>query len=366
MAYITLNKDKLDHNYRQFDKLFASHGINWGVVTKLLCGNSAYLQEVLKLNPYEVFDSRISNLKRIKTLSPDTQTVYIKPPAKRSIADVVRYADVSFNTELTTIKALSNEAVRQQKTHKIIIMVEMGDLREGVMHDAILGFYKQVFTLPGIKVMGLGTNLNCLSGVLPSKDKLEQLGAYKARIEQAYNVTLPIVSAGTSVTLPLLLDDGVPTSVNHFRIGDSLYFGNNLLTGGALEGFYQDVIELHAEVIEVAQKPMTPSGPLGLNPQGNKAVTSSVHETSTRIILDVGVLDINPKYLTPKHHDLSVLDASSDMMVIDAKTNNRNLKVGDVITFELSYMGALHLMNSDYIDKLVISNKKTRSGTLAA
>ncbi|MEM7738488.1 MAG: alanine racemase [Deinococcota bacterium] len=357
MAYLTLNRDKLAHNYRQFDNLFASHGINWGVVTKLLCGNNDYLREVLALNPQEVLDSRISNLARVKALNPATRTVYIKPPARRSITDVVRYADVSFNTELQTIEALSAEAVRQDKHHNIIIMMEMGDLREGVMRDDLVPFMAQVFDLPNIHVLGLGTNLNCLSGVLPNEDKLVQLGLYKTITELTYNVTIPLVSAGTSVTLPLLFEGSVPESVNHFRIGESLYFGNDLVSGEPLDTFYQDVIELHAEVIEVAKKPMVPSGKLGTNPQGKQAEVGKTRKDSTRVILDVGVLDIQPNYLTPKDSRLSIIDASSDMMVLDATTNEAGLRVGDVVSFELKYMGALQLMSSSYIDKLVIDGE---------
>jgi predicted amino acid racemase len=356
MAYLTLNRDKLAHNYRQLENIFASHGINWGVVSKLLCGNDAYLSEVLALNPAEVLDSRISNLAKVKSLRADVRTVYIKPPAKRSIADVVRYADVSFNTELSTIEALNEEAQHQGKHHKIIVMVEMGDLREGIMHADIEHFFGPVFELGNIEVVGIGTNLNCLSGVLPSKEALTQLSSYQHVIQDTYGVALPLVSGGTSVTLPLLTEGDVPHEVNHFRIGETLYFGNDLINNTPLDIFYQDVIELHAEVIEVATKPMTPTGPLGTNPQGKQATVSSDRETSTRVIIDIGVLDIQPDYLTPEDDSLTLLDASSDMMVLDAKDNEAGLKVGDVVTFELKYMGALHLMNSSYIDKYVIGN----------
>lgn len=356
MAYLTLNRDKLAHNYRQLENIFASHGSNWGVVSKLLCGNDAYLREVLALNPAEVLDSRISNLAKVKSIRGDVRTVYIKPPAKRSIADVVSYADVSFNTELTTIEALDSEAKRQHKRHKIIVMVEMGDLREGIMQDDIEAFFGRVFELTNIDVLGIGTNLNCLSGVLPSREALEQLSSYQRVIENTYNVTIPLVSGGTSVTLPLLMDGDVPTDVNHFRIGETLYFGSDLMSGKHLEAFCHDVIELHAEVIEVASKPMTPTGPLGTNPQGKQATVTSERKTSTRVIVDIGVLDIHPDYLTPEDDSLTLLDASSDMMVLDAKDNHAGLKVGDVVTFELKYMGALHLMNSSYIDKYVIGN----------
>src|SRR5690606_11946085 len=179
MAFIRLYRDKLKHNYEFLDKLFKDRNIEWGIVSKLLCGNRLYIQELLNLGIKEIHDSRISNLKLIKKLSPEVQTVYIKPPAKRSIASVVRFADVSFNSELDTREMLSNEATRQGRTHKVVIMVEMGDLREGVMGDELLDFYGSIFRMPNISVSGIGTNLNCLHGVMPSQDKLIQLSLYK-------------------------------------------------------------------------------------------------------------------------------------------------------------------------------------------
>ena len=137
MAFIKLYRKKLEENYAFLDKIFKSRNIQWGVVSKLLCGNTIYLKEIIALGVREIHDSRISNLKKIKTLDPDIQTVYIKPPAKRSIEKIVRYADISFNTEIYTIQLLSDEAVKQKKIHKIIIMIEMGDLREGVLGEEL-------------------------------------------------------------------------------------------------------------------------------------------------------------------------------------------------------------------------------------
>ncbi|MDG2432135.1 MAG: alanine/ornithine racemase family PLP-dependent enzyme, partial [Flavobacterium sp.] len=133
MAFIKLYRKKLEENYTFLNEIFTSRNIEYGVVTKLLCGNELYLKEIMSLGVREMHDSRISNLRKIKKLDPTIQTVYIKPPAKRSIEKIVRYADVSFNTEIYTIQELSIEAQKQNKIHKIIIMIEMGDLREGVM-----------------------------------------------------------------------------------------------------------------------------------------------------------------------------------------------------------------------------------------
>jgi predicted amino acid racemase len=132
MAYVTFDVDKLALNFNYLNNLFAEHNIKWSVVTKVLSGNKMLLTELLKLDIHQVCDSRVTNLKIIKSLKPEIETIYIKPPAKRAIPGVVRYADISLNTELATIKMLSAEAQKQNKTHKIIIMLELGELREGV------------------------------------------------------------------------------------------------------------------------------------------------------------------------------------------------------------------------------------------
>ena len=158
MAFIKLDQKKLQHNYQHLQNLFQSRNIEWGIVSKILCGNKLFINEIINLGVKEIHDSRISNLKIIKEIAPDVQTVYIKPPAKRSISKIVKYADVSFNTEIDTIKMLSEEAKRQNKVHKIVIMIEMGDLREGVLGEELLHFYQEVFSLPNIKISGIGTN----------------------------------------------------------------------------------------------------------------------------------------------------------------------------------------------------------------
>ncbi|MFO8028935.1 MAG: alanine/ornithine racemase family PLP-dependent enzyme [Cyclonatronaceae bacterium] len=355
MAYLKLYRDKLRHNYEYLQDLFKEHDIEWGVVTKLFCGNEAFIREVIELGAREIHDSRVSNLQVIKNIDSEVQTVYIKPPPKKYIKEIVQYADVSFNTELETIRLLSKEAVRQDRKHMVIIMIEMGDLREGVMREALIDFYGEIFKLPNIEVIGLGTNLNCLHGVMPSSDKLIQLALYKQIIELKFNRKIRWVSGGTTVVLPLILRGDLPDSVNHFRIGEALYFGVDLFSGETIEGMEPSVLELFTQVIEIQEKPLVPSGELAANPQGE---TMEIDEdlygkTAFRAILDIGYLDIQPDFLIPKSKDIEIVDASSDMLVVNVGQNERDLKVGDMVSFQLKYVGALGLMNSNYIDKYV-------------
>ncbi len=356
MAYIELNKEKLEHNFHFLQKMFAENNMEWGVVSKLLCGNKNYIKVLLELGIKEIHDSRISNLKVVKSIDPEVQTVYIKPPPKRSIRSLVKYADVSLNTEYDTIKLISEEAGRQNKLHRVIIMIEMGDLREGVMGDHLIDFYSSVFKLPNIEVVGLGTNLNCLHGIMPSHDKLVQLSLYKQLIEAKFNKKIPWISGGSSVTIPMIFKKLIPKGVNHFRIGETLYFGNNLVNGKPIKGMKQDVLKFYAEIIELTEKPKVPIGQIGTNVAGESPEINEndYGKMAYRAILDIGLLDIDIRNLTIKKKNYEFSGASSDMIVLDIGRNSANLKIGDLIEFGLDYMGALRILNSDYIDKRVV------------
>jgi len=356
MAYITLSRQKLRENYTFLNQLFENHGISWAIVSKLICGEKQYLKEVINLGIRQICDSRVSNLKTVKQIDPLIETIYIKPPARRALPGVVRYADVSFNTELATIKLLSDEAGKQQKLHKIIIMIEMGELREGVLRDDLISFYASVFELPNIKVVGIGTNLTCLTGVLPNEDKLIQLSLYKQLIEAKFNTSIPYVSGGSSVTIPLIFQNSLPAGINHFRVGETLFLGTDVYHDRHFEHMHNDVIRFYAEIIELIEKPMLPSGDMGTNVEGESFSFDefSPQETSHRAIIDIGILDVDAAHIKPVDDRHKIIGASSDMIVVDLGSNPDNRKVGQVIEFGLDYMGALRLLNSQYIDKIVV------------
>ena len=356
MAEIILNRSKLKHNYDFLEKLFKENDVQWGIVSKLLCGNPMYLKEVINLGAKELMDSRISNLRAIKRIDPDIRTMYIKPPPRRSIRGVVKYADVSLNSDLETMKMLSAEAGKQGKMHEVIIMIEMGELREGVLGETLLDFYRQVFQLPNIRIVGLGTNLNCLYGVMPSRDKLIQLSLYRQIIELTFKRKIPFISGGTSVTIPMLFNNQLPPGVNHFRVGETLYFGANLFTGKTIKGMRDDVITLKAEIIELLEKPIVPEGVMAENPSGEsfEIKEEDYGKTSWRALLDIGLLDISPDFLIPNDKNTKQAGASSDILVLDLGKNLKKYKVGDYIEFKLKYMGALRLFSSDYVTKRIV------------
>lgn len=360
MAFVTMDLSKLRTNYGFLDRLFKENEIKWSVVTKILCGNRVFLNELLNFGVTEVCDSRISNLRTIKLIKPDVTTIYIKPPAKRHIRSIVQHADISMNTELETIKLLGAEAARQNKVHKIIIMIEMGELREGVIREDLIDFYGQVLEIENIEVVGIGTNLACLYGVLPNTDKLLQLSLFQQIMEAKFDKKIEYISGGSSVTIPLIFLNQLPKGVNHFRVGESLFMGTDVYNDSTLEGMEGDVFMLYSEIIELIEKPVVPSGDMGTNVDGHSFEFSQeqLGETSYRALIDIGLLDVDEKHITPVDDKISIVGGSSDMFVIDLGDNPQQYKVGDLIPFKLSYMGTVRILNSRYIDKRIRVNLK--------
>lgn len=355
MAFITLNQDKLSHNFNYLQNLFDEHGIQWTIVSKLLCGYKPYLEVLYQMGVKHLCDTRISNLKTIKAVGQDIETVYIKPPAQHNAESIVKYADISFNTEIETIKMLSNEAVRQNKVHNVLIMIELGELREGVMREEFMDFYEAVFELPNIEVIGIGTNLSCMYGVLPTHDKLIQLCLYVNLIEAKFNRRIPFISGGTSVTIPLIEQRLLPKEVNHFRVGEALFMGTEPYNNEPVKGMHTHIFELSVEIIELTEKPIVPDGEIVPNVKGESLTFDEAdrHNTSVRALIDLGVLDVEEGQMEFHDSDISIVGSSSDVMVVDLGENVKNYQVGDYLTFNLGYLAILRIMNSRYIEKKI-------------
>jgi len=358
MATLRLNRDALRANAAELDRRTAAHGVAYGVVSKLLCGTEPFLRELLALGPREVMDARVSNLEAVRRIDEGVRTVYIKPPAPGAADDVVRVADASLNSEIPTLAALDDAARRRGVRHGVLVMVEMGDLREGVMEDRVQEFVDRALRFEHLRLEGLGVNFNCLNGTLPSRAKLQRLARLRSRIEERHGLMLRWVSGGSSVVLPMLFAGDVPAEVNHLRIGETLYYGRDLVNGATFGGMRDDVFELEAEVVEVAEKPDRPSGPFGDAPLGasDAAAGEGPVGATRRALLDAGWLDLEPHLLTPKEAGIEVVGVSSDMTVLDVARRTAPTRVGERLRFAVDYMGALKLLHSPYVDKEVVSD----------
>lgn len=357
MTRIIINPEVLRHNIEVIDRWMKQHGAKWTVVTKVLCGHVETLSVLQKLGVRSMGDSRLDNLKAIERVVPDFESWYLRLPHLSAIKEVVSLADVSLNSEIEIIKALNDEAERQGKTHRIIIMIELGDLREGILPGSLISFYRQIFELSNIEVLGIGSNFGCVSGTVPNSDALMQLVLYRELLELKFNQKLPMISAGSSSVLPLLLEGQVSRQMNHFRIGEAVFLGTNLIKGGTLPGLRDDAISLEAEIVEIKEKNLIPLGdtsqitPFDTDTSDNSEKASS--RRGYRAIVAIGQLDTNVAGLTPCNPAFRIAGASSDVTVLNIGDDDAGLRIGDTIQFRCNYSALLRLMIGKYTDQVI-------------
>ncbi|TNE55216.1 MAG: alanine/ornithine racemase family PLP-dependent enzyme [Bacteroidetes bacterium] len=367
MAELKIYTNKIQENIRTLSSYFREKGIQWSLVTKVFSGDKEFLKNVLTQEVideiYSIGDSRLTSLKNLKAVNPEMRTIYIKPPAKIYASEVVRYADISLNSSFSTIKALNEEARKQGKVHQIIIMIELGELREGVKRSDIMAFYEKVFDLPNIEVIGLGSNLGCMYGIEPTYDKLLQLSLYKELISARFQKELSLVSGGTSITLPLIENKTVPKEINHFRVGEAAFFGLSPLNNEKFINLNTDTFEFQANIIELEEKKIIPDGVISDGHVGQTAelTEEDVSQTSYKAILDFGLLDLDKEDIESTDPDLTFVGITSDMIVVDIGKNRDGkgkvrYQIGDKISFKPNYMAVARLLNSKFIDKVFINS----------
>lgn len=356
MNRVTIDLRALEHNIRTIDGWLTDADASWTLVTKVLCGHADTLDALQRLGVRSMADSRLANLKAITRIIENFESWYLRLPHLPAVPEIVELADVSLNSEMRAIEALNDEAGRRGMIHRIVVMVELGDLREGVLPGSLIEFYQRAFKLEHIEIIGIGANLGCLSGVVPNVDQLSQLALYHELLELKFDHALPVISAGSSAVLPLLLEGNVPKGINHFRIGEAVFLGTDLVNGGTLEGLRDDAITVEVDIVEVREKSLVPMGETTtMTPfEAFTEEETQPGQRGSRAVVTIGQLDTEMRGLTPLHPDHRIAGASSDLTVLNIGDNPENLKMGDTIRFRPDYGSLVRLMLSPYVDKVVI------------
>jgi ornithine racemase len=352
---VLINLDALFHNLKTIGSWMERHGASWTVVTKVLCGHNPAVQALKAMGVRSIGDSRLENLTAIENIVSDFESWYLRVPDFSAVPDVARLTDISLNSEIKIIEALNEEAKRIDRTHGIVIMIELGDLREGILPGSLIDFYKYVFQLSNIEVRGIGANLGCLAGVVPTVDQFMQLVLYRELLELKFQHPLRLISAGSSAVLPLLLDKQLPRSINHFRIGEAIFLGTDLVNGGNLPDLRGDAIVLEAEIAEIKKKGLMPlAETTSMTPFISEINDErSPGQRGYRALVSVGNLDTEISGLTPINPRYSIAGASSDITVVNIGDDADGLRVGDSLQFRPDYAAFLRLMDGNYIDKVV-------------
>lgn len=346
---LEVDLDKIYHNAHTLVERLATRGISVTAVTKAFLGSPEIASTLLRAGVATLGDSRIENIEAMRHAHVDASMTLIRSPMLSQAERVVMQADVSFNTEFDVISKLSSVAKKAGRTHGIVLMIELGDLREGIMPGDLEDIVRKTICLPNILLKGIGTNLACRSGVTPDARNMAELSMLADSIDATFGPMLSVVSGGNSGNLQWALS-GVDTGrVNDLRLGESILLGCNTLDRQPIEGLYTDAITLIAEVIESKVKPSQPWGELAQNAFGQKPVVTSRGDIS-QTILAIGHQDTDP-YGLDASPGIEILGASSDHLIVDS--GHDHLSVGAEVRFQLNYSALVRAMTSPFVAKVM-------------
>ncbi|TRZ90332.1 alanine/ornithine racemase family PLP-dependent enzyme [bacterium] len=339
---------KIGHNVREVIKLYGAKGLTIMGVTKGVCGDPLVAEVYLKNGVSVLGDSRIANLRKMRAAGIRAPFILLRLPAPGEAESVVRECSISLNSEAKVIRELSAAAVGNGARHGVILMVELGDLREGIMPGDLGDMVKEVLSLPGIRLAGIGANLACFGGVKPDAKNMGELSSLALDMEKKYHIELEYVSAGCSTVYSWLKSVDRVNRVNNVRLGDSFLLGGRDLEEKGIPGLHYDAFTLVAEVIESKIKPSVPWGEIGLDAFGSIPRFKD-RGAGRRLILNVGRQDILFTHIFPRV-DIEILGASSDHLI--AVANTAELQVGDEVKFDVDYGAMLAAMTSPYVQKV--------------
>lgn len=348
---VTFDLAKLKANAARIIHLCRRHGIEVTGVTKAVCAHPAVVRVLIEAGITSLGDSRPANLKRIRVLDLGVETVLLRLPRPSMAAAVVEWADISLNSELITLQALDRAAAAAGKLHGVILMVDVGDLREGVLPGDAGDLARAVQRLQSIRIRGVGTNLACYGGVKPDRRHMDLLLAARDLITEVLGYVPLLVSGGNSANWLLMESGRMPVEINHLRIGEAILLGIETADRRPIPGTAGDVFRLDAEVIEVKIKPTVPRGEIGEDSFGNVPTFSDRGER-LRAIVAVGRQDVVPTGLVPLLPGVEIIGASSDHMILDVHETKKAPQVGEILSFTVTgYSALLALFTSEYVAK---------------
>jgi predicted amino acid racemase len=351
---LTIDLDKIEHNARAVVRLCGGHGIEVTGVTKGVCGHAGIAKAMLRGGAASIGDSRLENVRRLNSGGVDAPCMLLRVPSLSGAEDVVATVDVSLNSELSVLAALSAAAGRLGRVHDAIVMVDLGDLREGIWPDGLVAFVRAAHGLSGIRISGLGTNLSCLGGVVPTETNMNRLVELADAVERACGLRLERISGINSSGLDLIAAGRMPRRVNHARIGEAILLGRETTHRRPWPGTFQDAFIVRAEVLEQKAKPSVPVGELAEDAFG-ELPTFEDRGVRLRALLNLGREDVAVDGLTPLDPGVTIIGASSGYLVVDVTDASDRTEVGSELAFSLNYGALLRVMTSVYVEKQAVS-----------
>jgi predicted amino acid racemase len=334
---IEVDCERIRRNTEAITRLCAPHGIEVVGVTKACCGHPDVARAMLAGGAGLLGESRLKNVRRLREAGLDADIMLLRLPSVGEADEVVCLTQISLNSQVETVRALSQAAKARGVTHQVILMIETGDRREGVMPDRALEVARGMVKLPSIELVGTGANTTCIAGVLPTRANTQLLVDVTEEIERALSLRFRTLSAGNSASLALLLRDEMPARASQLRVGGAILIGEVDSTGNWPASLpHQDAFTVAADVIEIETKPSLPEGLIAPNAFGDTPRWPDLGPRR-RAILSLGRQDLQIESLFPQRPGVTILGASSDHLVLDVTEADPPVRLGEELTFRPLY-----------------------------
>lgn len=351
---LTVDTEKLYHNVKTVAGKCAEYGIETAGVIKGFNGIPKAAEAFVKAGCRQLATSRMDQIIELKEKGIEAEFLLVRIPMISEAEEVAYYADMSLQSEVKVLEAVNNACEKVGKKHSVILMADLGDLREGFWNKDELtetAVYVEK-NLKNLELKGVGTNLGCYGSIKPTVDKMEDLIDAAESVEAAIGRKLEIISGGATSSYPIVLDEKMPERINHLRIGEGIILAYDLkeIWGLDMDNMYQDVFTLKAEIIEIKDKPTHPVGEIFIDCFGMQP-TYEDRGIRKRALLATGKLDyaLSDK-IFPRTAGVSVIGDSSDHCILDIEEGTEPLHIGDIVEFDLSYPSLMYLSNSRYVN----------------
>jgi predicted amino acid racemase len=353
---LEIRLDRIAHNARSLVDRLRARGVSVTAVTKATLGLPQVAAVLAAAGVSGIGEPRLETIAALRRAGVSLPLTLIRSPMPSQVPQVVAQADISLNTEPAVLAMLSTAAIAQDHRHGVILMVELGDLREGILPERLEGIAARLLGLPGLDLIGLGANLACQNGVVPSEASMAQLSGLATALEAAFGIVVPLVSGGNSANLPWLLGGGTVGRINNLRLGEAILLGREPLQRRRIQGLSTRAFRLVAEVIESNRKPTLPWGDCGQSAFGSPPARVDRGDR-WRALLALGLQDVDAEGLTLPR-GMTLLGASSDHLVLD--TGSIAVPVGTELVFDLNYSALLRAMTSPFVARTLIQEVEGR------
>lgn len=336
-------------------------------VVKGVCADPDVAKVLVEEGVDGLADSRLENLERLRRLlgfSCPVPFMLIRTPLVAEAERVVALADFSLQVDVEVVKALARAAARQGRRHRVLLMLDMGDGREGVdprRAREIVARMAEAAEGSPVEVAGMATNFACFRGAIPTRSVLQDLIQIVHEAGRQLGWKQPIVSGGNSSLVPYLFDGSLPRGVSQIRVGEALLLGTIPPASVPHPALRQDTAVLRAPLIEVktwlASAGMGAGAGLGAGagaeaPTHNlfgrvKPLSPGIHRLG---VVAMGHQDTQVDDLRPLDPGVRIIGASSDHLVVEfSEETPAAIEAGTVLSFRPGYAALLQAATSPYV-----------------